>query len=76
MIGLMEGACVMGAARVHGLGEEWVVETCGVGAETGWIRTTPRELAKRCLGGWGEFRQTHLGVGTPGLVFDGLVIPR
>jgi hypothetical protein len=36
------------------------------------LRTSPLELAERCVGTIGPIRTTHLGVATPALLFDRL----
>lgn len=72
ILDLEDGVPVATASRVHALGDEWVVEIQLLSDHVVWIRTDPRDLAARCLGGWGEHRASHHGVETPGLVFDGL----
>jgi hypothetical protein len=68
----LNGSEVVAArARIHPLGSEWVVE---IEPGPGWIRTTPLDLAQRCLGGVGESRRSYRGVTTPGLLFGDLVV--
>lgn len=73
-----DGATWVETIRIHPLGGgEWIleIEPWPAGKKepaTRFHRTRPLELARRCVGGVGEPRQTMRGVRTPALVFDGL----
>jgi hypothetical protein len=41
---------------------------------SGFISTSPPELARRCAASVGPHRQSYLGVQTPALLFDGLPV--
>jgi hypothetical protein len=69
--------------EVHPSGEAWVLLAGGrsMRAEGSWprfsdvrIRTSPQELALRCIAGVGPPRESHLGLVTPALLFEGLPI--
>ena len=62
---------VAAAVRIHPIGREWLLE---ISPGPGWIRTSPTELAKRCLGGIGAVRDSYLGVTAPSLVFADLAV--
>jgi hypothetical protein len=69
---------------LHALGsDDWILEISGgrlVGDAPGpripsaFIRISPRELLRRCLGTFGAPRSTHNGVHTPALLFAPLPI--
>ena len=65
----LAGDLLVTGVRIHAVNDEWVLE---IEPGPGWIRTSPLELAIRCLGGIGEARSTHRGGTCPSLVFDGL----
>jgi hypothetical protein len=77
------GTLLVDRLEIHPTGEAWVLLACGrtMRAEGSWprfsdvrIRTSPPELALRCVAGVGPPRESHLGVVTPALLFEGLSI--
>jgi hypothetical protein len=60
------------SVAIHPAGEEWIVEMGGNSHhETRkHLRIQPGELIRRCLGGVGDSRASHLGVVTPRLMFE------
>ena len=66
--------------EVHPAGEAWSIRLSGrrypdgAGFRPSWKRIRPHALLAACLGGVGPVHESHLGVVTPALVFDGLLL--
>jgi len=66
---------------IHAIGPGWVLEVDsaeltgghpGAALPRTMLRTSPQEIAKRCVGSVGPARPSHLGVVAPALLFEGI----
>jgi hypothetical protein len=64
---------VVTGVRAYPASSDWILE---IQPGPGWIRITPHELARRCLGGIGTPKATHRGGTCPSLAFEGLRVER
>lgn len=52
--------------------DSWVLEVSGPAIERAFLRVSPQALLERCVAAHGPARESHLGVLTPALLFEGV----